>query len=69
MEGIPGRPFAGELDVFTPRSGTMIIEPSLNFLMHVLSVRQFGIHEIKSPFWHHSYQMMHRESGRNMALP
>ena len=69
MEGIPGRPFAGELDVFMPRSGTTIIEPFLNFLMHVICVRQFGTHEMNSLSWHQAYQRMHCEGGRETALP
>ena len=32
MEGVPSRPFAGKLDVFTPGVTIVIIEPLLNFL-------------------------------------
>lgn len=32
MKGIPSRPLASELDVFTPRVAVVVIEPFLDFL-------------------------------------
>jgi hypothetical protein len=41
MEGIPSRPFAGKLDVFTPGITTAIIEPLLDFLCYRIRPQVF----------------------------